>query len=236
MLVVQIMKDVFKTFYGGLFKAIILNLIWFLLVSPIVFLFVNGIYLEFFIPFMLPVLILGPIILTGLNLLNKIYQNENFSLKGIFIIIKNSFFPGLLAMIYTLVVYVILIIDIWFFYGRSDGNLVFLVLTALFVYLTVFFSITQLYVWGLLVHGNELTLWTRIKRSFFLAVDNILQSFFLLAIVTAITGGFLYLTPIFPALYFSITGLTIIIGTDKLLNSYKEDDYDKLMSNGKLSD
>ncbi|GEM_PF-564582 len=236
MLVVQIIKDVFKTFYGGLFKAIILNLIWFILISPIVFLFVNGIYLDFFIPFMLPVLILGPIILTGLNLLNKIYQNEDFSLKEIFSTIKTSFLPGLLAIIYTLAVYIILIIDIWFFYGRSDGNLLFLVLTALFVYLTVFFSITQLYFWGLLVHGRELTLWTKIKRSIFLSVDNILQSFLWLAIVTAITGGFLYLTPIFPALYFSITGLTIIIGTDKFLNTYKEEDYKRLMSNGKLSD
>lgn len=236
MLVVQIMKEVFKTFYGGLFKAIILNLIWFLLISPIVFLFVNGIYLDFFIPFMLPVLILGPIILTGLNLLNKIYHNEDFSLKGIFNTIKNSLFSGFLAIVYTIAVYLILIIDIWFFYGRSEGNLLFLVLTALFVYLTVFFSITQLYFWGLLVHGKELTLWTKIKRSFFLAVDNILQSFLWLAIITAITGGFLYLTPIFPALYFSIAGLTIIIGTDKFLNTYKEDDYEKLMSNGKLSD
>lgn len=236
MLVVQIMKKVFKTFYGGLFKAIILNLIWFLLISPIVFLFVNGIYLDFFIPFMLPVLILGPIILTGLNLLNKIYQNEDFSLKGIFNTVKSSFFPGLLAIVYGIAVYLILIIDIWFFYGRSEGNLLFLVLTALFVYLTVFFSITQLYFWGLLVHGKKLTLWTKIKRSFFLAVDNILQSFLWLAIVMAITGGFLYFTPIFPALYFSITGLTIIIGTDKFLNTYKENDYEKLMSNGKLSD
>lgn len=236
MLAIDIMKDVFKTFYGGLFKAIILNLIWFLLISPIIFLFVNGLYLDFFIPFMLPIFVLGPIILAGLNLLNKIYQNEDFSFKEIISTIKKSFLPGIMAIIYSLVVYFILLIDIWFFYGRSDGNLLFLGLTALFVYLTIFFSITQLYFWGLLVHGFELKLWTKVKRSFFLAVDNILQSFFWLAIVTAITGGFLYFTPIFPALYFSITGLTIIIGTDKFLNTYNEDEYETIMSDGKLSD
>lgn len=236
MLVVQIMKEVFKTFYGGLFKAIILNLIGFLLISPIVFLFINGIYLDFFIPFMLPAFLLGPIILSGLNLLNKIYRNEDFNFKKILSTIKKSFFPGLLAIIFTIAVYIILLVDIWFFYVRSEGNLIFLALTALFAYLTVFFSITQLFFWGLMVYGREIKLWTKIKRSFFLSVDNILQSFFWLAIIILITGIFLYFTPIFPALYFSITGFTIIIGTDKFLSTYKEEEYKTLMSDGKLSD
>lgn len=236
MLVVQIMKEVFKTFYGELFKAIILNLICFLLISPIIFLFVNGIYLDFFLPFMLPVFLLGPIVLSGLNLLNNLYRNRGFRFKKIFSIIKKSFLPGLLAIIYTFIIYIILLVDIWFFYVRSDGNLVFLALAALFAYLTVFFSITQLYFWGLMVYANEIKFWTRIKRSFFLAFDNILQSFFWLAIVLVITGLFIYFTPIFPALYFSITGFTIIIGTEKFLNTYKEDEYNILMSNGKLND
>jgi len=236
LLVVQIMKEVFKTFYSGLFKAIILNLVCFLLISPIIFLFVNGIYLDFFVPFMLPVFLLGPIILSGLNLLNKIYRKEDFKLKKILSIIKESFLPGLLAIIYTIIIYIILLVDVWFFYVRSDGNLVFLALAALFAYLTVFFSITQLYFWGLMVYGNEIKFWTRIKRSFFLAFDNILQSFFWLAIILVITGLFIYFTPIFPALYFSITGFTIIIGTDKFLNTYKDEEYNILMSNGKLND
>ncbi|MFW5873471.1 MAG: hypothetical protein ACOCVD_02190 [Bacillota bacterium] len=236
MLVVQIMKEVFKTFYKGLFKSIILNLIGFLFVSPIVFLFVNGIYLEFFIPFMLPIFLIGPIILTGLNLLNNIYRNKDFNLKKVLSVIKNSFLPGLLAISYTLIVYIILLVDIWFFYGRSGGSIIFLALTALFVYLTVFFSITQLYFWGLMVDSFKIKFWTRIKRSFFLAVDNILQSFLWLTIIMAITGIFLYFTPIFPALYFSITGFTIVIGTDKFLNTYNEQDYKTLMNDGKLSE
>ncbi|MGM0420202.1 MAG: hypothetical protein ACQEQG_04330 [Bacillota bacterium] len=235
MLILTILKEVFKTYYKGLFKVIIINLLWFLLISPIFFFALNGIYLNLYIPFLLPILFLGPLMLIGFNLLFEIYQGESFTWKGFWNIIKGTFLPGLGAIFYSVFIYIVLFVDIYYFYTRADGGFLFLALAALFLYLLIFFSITQLYFWGLMVLGDKLTFWNKIKRSFFLATDNLLQAFLWLAFIILITGVFLYITPLFPAVYFSLFGLTIIVGTKTFLDTYNQEDYDLLMSNRALS-
>lgn len=223
MAVFNIIKSSFIQFYDHLFKLIFINLIWFLLMIAVLFVGYTGVINQWYLPLIVPLLFTGPFFLSGLHITDKLILSEDTVIKDFFNGIINYFKRGLFAFIFTSVIYLICVIDLIFFVQKGRENVIFLIIGILFIYLILFFSMMQIYFWGLLTIQEEERLMVIIKRSFLLTMDNIIFIFLLLlfliilTVVLTITGVGL------PLLSLVIIGLLICNGTRSTLKKYREE-------------
>ncbi|MFW6035159.1 MAG: DUF624 domain-containing protein [Halothermotrichaceae bacterium] len=219
MILLNVIKDTFVQLYEYLFRIVFLSLIMFILIIPLLLSYpVSWITLAA-IPYIL--IISGPVLLSAIKMIWGLQNRESFSFKKFFRGIKRYFKRGVLAFLFTTVIYVVLVFDLWYFFSKSGGNIIFLIIALLMFYVFVFFSLMQLYFWPLLVMQEEESLRTIIKRSFLLTFDNIIFAiglgiFFILYTVLAT----ILVLPI-PALYFGSIVLLVLNGTSYTLKKYE---------------
>jgi len=218
----KLIKQVFGCFYDNLFFLIFFNILWFILVFPLLFLSFQGVVMGFLL-LLLSLIPVGPLFLSGLKVLDQLAAGEKARFRDLFLNLKGSFLPGLTGFIYSLAVYLILIVDIYFFYNRIEQSYLMIPLAVIIFYLIIFFSMSQLYFWGLNVRETEKSLWQRIKKSLLLVLDNMLASFLWLMFVISFTALLLVILPGIPILFFGLIGLTIMIGNRMIMEQYKEE-------------
>lgn len=220
--VIKVIKETFIQFYEYLFKFIVLDLVWFLVISS-----------PFFLAMLLPnpglqivllaitILLFGPSFLSGLHNVRGVINKDDVSIKDFFKGIKTYFKRGLLAFLLMGGIYFLLFIDMYFFVSRTS-NIVMQFISIFFFYLVILFSIVQIYFWGLLVIQGDIGIFTILKRSALITLDNALYSFllflflFLLALIITVLGVGL------PLLFLGLIGISIIIGTRNVLDKYQE--------------
>lgn len=162
----SILKSTFKAFYEDLFKFVLLSTAWFassfLLLSFVFIAFNSGCYIFL----LLPVLFLGPIFLTSLAGTNQIMEEGRVSFKFLFSYFKNNFWRSFSAFFFSILLYVIFIIDLRFFLLKGQNNIWLLAFAFLFAYLLIYFSIYQIYFWGLLIIQADKPLKKNIEKCF----------------------------------------------------------------------
>lgn len=209
----KIIKETFVEFYEYLFKMILLSLGWFILV---VFPLMSVFSIEFLwgkiVLAVFSLLISGPVILAGLEFVDRLLSRDDPGIKDFFIGIRNYLKRGILAFFFTGIIYLILFFDIRYFTSNSE-NWLMLVIAIFMVYVTTFFSMMMIYFWGLLVKLKEEKFWQIFKYSFFLTMGNILVTGLLLLFIVIFTVIMFIFMIAAPAIYFSIVALIIIKGT-----------------------
>mgnify|MGYP006287685597 CR=1 FL=1 len=190
----QVLKDSTSQTYDKLFKFAILNLIWFMLSTLVVFIGYSGLIIKFYYLLIVPIIFLGPFFMGGLmSGINYIKFND-FSIKQYFIYIKDNFKRGLLGFLFTFFIYLLLIADLVFFLQKGTDSLFMLVLAVLVLYILIFFSMMQCYYWGFLALDKEKKIRYVIKNSFLVTIDNVVFSFlwfiivFLISAILIVTG------------------------------------------------
>ncbi len=218
--VVGIIKKSLVDFYEYLFKIVFVNLICFtILILPFIFLYIFEDFWLLFVLLIISYLLAGPLFLSGLNLLKAIIDREDPPVKVLFSGIKVFFKRGLQGWLFSSLIYLILLVDIYFFLQRS-GNLLMFIIAVLFFYLLIFFSMSQLYFWGLLMLNPQQKLWIVFKKSLLLTLDNLLISFLILVIVLVLTV-ILFVTGVgLPIAFLGIISLVIINLTRAIMDKY----------------
>ncbi len=219
LLAIKVLKDSFIKYYDELFKYVMLNIIWFsLFMVPFLLVYLNEVFII--IGVLSLIVFAGPIILSGMNYIYKTFDREETTIKGFFRGIKDNFKRGILSFLFSVVIYAIFILDIIFFLQNSQ-NYIMMIIAILFLYLFIFFSMMQIYYWGLLTIQPETGLWQIVKRSFLLVLDNILPTiliFISLVILFVLNIVLAFLTPFF---LFTLISLIIIIMTRNILEKYE---------------
>jgi len=183
----QVLKDSTSQTYDKLFKFAILNIIWFLLSTLVLFIGYSGLIIKFYYLLIVPIIFLGPFFMGGLmSGINYIKFND-FSIKNYFIYIKENFKRGLLGFLFTFFIYALLTADLIFFLQKGTNSLFMLILAVLVLYILIFFSMMQCYYWGFLALDKQKKIRHVIKNSFLVTIDNVVFSFLWFLIVLIIT-------------------------------------------------
>lgn len=221
LLAIKVIKESFINLYDQVFKYIMISLscmILFTLPSLLVY-FGNSIYILI-IGIIYLLVFAGPIILSGMNYIYKTIEREYLTIKDFFLGIKTNFKRGIISFLFPAAVYFILIMDIIFFSQRSENYLM-LLISIFFFYLFIFFSIMQIYYWGLLTLEKDEDLRIIIKRSFLLTIDNIFPSlliFIMLIIILVLNVVLAFIAPLF---LFSLVSIIVILMTSNILKKYE---------------
>lgn len=188
----QVIKQSFRDFYKHLFQQAAVSLVWFMTVAPLVYIAIGGIAIGQPV-IALPVLIVtGPLTIASFYLTNRWMKFEESVLKDWWTGLTRYFFRGMLAFWLSLLIFVIIVVDLFFF--LNFGNRVLQLLAGIWIYLGIFFLISQFYFWSLLVE-RDLGILVTLKDSFLLTLDNLLYSlgifgvFALLTTVGIVTAG-----------------------------------------------
>lgn len=218
-----VIKRSFKQFYEHLFLLVLVNIIWFVLVSLSIFVGYAGLVANWIFPMLIPLILMGPLCLSGLNFSWKAYKTRGVNFKYIFTGIKKYFKRGLLAFLFSIIVYLILMVDFYFFFQRGTDSLLMVIISVIFMYLIIFFSMFQLFFWGLLTIQQGENIKKIIKRSFLLVLHN--PGFSILwLLVIIIIGVLLTLTGVGMAVAFmSVMALMILNGVELILEQYGEE-------------
>jgi uncharacterized membrane protein YesL len=215
-----VLKFTFKKYYEHLFKLVFVGLSWFILTSILLFggffALSTGAY-----PFLiLPIVLIGPLLLTGLEAVHLVINQESAGFKKLISYFNSKFWRGFLVFLVTALIYLIFIVDLRFFLVRGQENTWLLAFAFLFAYLVIYFSIYQAYLWGLLIVQSEQSIKNILKNALVISLDNLLFSLlWLLALV--ILAGLLIVTGIgLPLAFMGILGILLIKGCQEMLAKY----------------
>ncbi|RQD79074.1 MAG: hypothetical protein D5S01_00490 [Halanaerobium sp. MSAO_Bac5] len=215
-----VLKYSFKKFYENLFKLFILGISWFILTALFLFMIFFAVSTGYYLLLPIPLLLLGPLFLTALHGVNQLLEQREFSLKELASFLKKNFWRGVLACIFSIIIYLILFFDLRFFLLQGQQNTWLLAFAFLFGYLLIYFSIYEAYLWGLLVIQPEKSLKDIFKNAVVLSLDNIVFSLvwflalFLLSFFLFIIGFGL------PTAFIGIIGSMILKGNKEMLAKY----------------
>lgn len=216
----SVLKFTFKKYYEHLFKLVFVGLSWFILTSILLFggffALSTGAY-----PFLiLPIVLIGPLLLTGLEAVHLVINQESAGFKKLISYFNSKFWRGFLVFLVTALIYLIFIVDLRFFLVRGQENTWLLAFAFLFAYLVIYFSIYQAYLWGLLIVQSEQSIKNILKNALVISLDNLLFSLlWLLALV--ILAGLLIVTGIgLPLAFMGILGILLIKGCQEMLAKY----------------
>ncbi|MFP4015555.1 MAG: hypothetical protein ACLFUI_00860 [Halanaerobiales bacterium] len=220
MIALNIIKKVFVRFYDNLFKMAILNLIWFsLLILPFLLSLVMRNPYIIMIGTLYLVIIAGPVTLSAMSFIDNTLDHGYSKFKDFFNGIKENFKRGLLAFLFSFTVYLILVVDIVFFL-QGSASIFLQILTIFFFYIFIVFTIMQVYYWGLLTIQKDVGLWTIIKRSLILVMDNIVPSILIFLFLLIIVILHIVVPFLIPLFLLALISLTSIIMTRKILEKY----------------
>lgn len=221
MSILAVFKKSFLQFYENLFKLVFFNIVWFIIVT--IPFFIGYIFLRsgWALPLILPLTLTGPVFMAGLQLINRLVLREEALIRDFFKDILKFFKKGFLSFIFSAVIYFIILMDILFFLERGKDSIFMLIISVIFLYLFIFFSMMQLFFWGLTTIRADLGMIKVIKQSFLLTLDNALFAF-IYFICFVIIVVILFITGIgLPLLLLGLVGLFIINGTRYILKKYE---------------
>ena len=216
----SILKSTFKDFYEDLFKLVLLSTAWFIGSFILLFFILIAFNSGWYIFLLVPVLFLGPIFLTSLYGADQIMKEGKVAFKSLFSYLKNNFWRAFSAFLFSLVLYIIFIIDLRFFLIKGQENIWLLAFAFLFAYLLIYFSICQIYFWGLLIIQSDRSLKKIIKTAFILSLDNIIYSLILFLAIFLLTVILTVIGIGIPAGFIGIIGILMIKGTEEIIAKY----------------
>jgi uncharacterized membrane protein YesL len=215
-----VLKFTFKKYYEHLFKLVFVGLSWFILTSILLFVGFFALSTGAYPFLILPIVLIGPLLLTGLEAVHLVINQESAGFKKLISYFKSKFWRGFLVFLVTALIYLIFIVDLRFFLVRGQENTWLLAFAFLFAYLVIYFSIYQAYLWGLLIVQSEQSIKNILKNALVISLDNLLFSLlWLLALV--ILAGLLIVTGIgLPLAFMGILGILLIKGCQEMLAKY----------------
>ncbi|MCK4258598.1 MAG: DUF624 domain-containing protein [Halanaerobiales bacterium] len=169
----KIIKKSGKDFYNHLFLLGMVSFIWFFLVIPLMYVGIGGIVFKMPIGVIMNLIFVGPLTIAAFDLTNKLIKSEEIGIKDFFRSFAKNFKKGLLAYWISLVILLLLIVDFMFF--MNIGNKFLFYLSGIWIYLGIFFMMSQFYFWSLLVEMED-GIFKILKRSFILTLDNLFYS------------------------------------------------------------
>ena len=188
----QILKKSCKDFYDHLFFLAAISLLWFFLVGPLLYMGIAGLFLKQVIPIFLNLLLVGPLTLAVFVVTYRLIIHQEVQLRDLFRAFFAKFWRGMVAYWLSLTVFVILVVDLLFFINFDNKILFYL--SGIWIYLLIFFLISQFYFWSLLAQLDD-SLWQLFKMSLLITLDNLLfslgifLSFLLLLALGVVTAG-----------------------------------------------
>ncbi|ACL70355.1 DUF624 domain-containing protein [Halothermothrix orenii] len=219
-MLLQTLKISFKKFYEHLFKLVIVGIIWFFITSILIFTGYSGFISGWVLMPIISLILIGPFQLSALQVVNNLVKREEVGVKSFFTGFIRYFKRGLFGFLLSLVIYLVLAVDLFFFLNRSQGSNLYLIISVFWLYLILFFSMIQFYFWGLLtIQGDEKIL-TLLKRSFLLALDNAFFAFLMVVIIILLLALFFVTGVALPLLTLGVIGMIIINGTKLTLEKY----------------
>ncbi|MFW5976831.1 MAG: hypothetical protein ACOCQS_02680 [Bacillota bacterium] len=222
----NITKKSFSQFYNNLILFIIINLAWFILILILNFIGFYGVYNKIFITIIFFLLPLGPLLVTGLYIVNEIKESREIGWRKIVDFTKGNFKKGIYSFLIMVLLYSVLIIDIYYFFNKfivmdpGIWSYLLMILNFIIIYILVFFSLMQLYFWGLMIYQNKEGIIILFKKAFLLTMDNLLFSFLWLLLV--LISLIIFVFTGFGLLFFFPTFISLIIlnGTELILGRY----------------
>jgi len=199
---------------------VLLSLCWFFPVFLLAAAALTGISAGWIPPSVLAFLLVGPYTLSFLNEVKELSEKGIFSIKNILIYFRKNFWRGLLAFLTAAAGYAVLIIDLLFFFRRGSCNLLYMALSFLILYITIYFTIYQAYVWGLLIIQPDKKMRTVLKNALIISIDNIFFSLLFFAVLIFITLILFLLGVGIPSVFMGFVGLIIINVSSRMLNQY----------------
>lgn len=187
----QIIKKSCKDFYNHLFLLVGVSLIWFFTVGPLFYVGAGGIFLKQPLLVVMGLIFVGPLTIAGFYLTNQLIRFREARLKEFFDGFVRFFLRGMLAYWFNLVILLILVVDLYVFLNMQNWMAY---LSGIWIYLILFFLMSQIYFWSLLVETEE-GIFKSYKRAVLLTLDNLIYSlaiffmFLLLFIVGIVTVG-----------------------------------------------
>lgn len=222
MTAINIIKESFKNFYEYLFQFVIINLISFaIILLPFSLLAISNTYFMLLISLFCFAIIAGPLILSGMEYVNNSLNREEASIKNFFIGIKDNFKKGVSAFLFIIAGYFVILVDIYFFLQYSE-NFLMMVISIMFFYFLILFSMFQLYFWPSMVIEKDLSFLQTIKRSFLLIVDNFVQTGIIFIFVLIILFLNLILPFLMPFFIFTFLSLVLVLLSRTILEKYIE--------------
>jgi len=218
---INIIKEIFIKFYEYLFQLVTINLFSFLiLLLSFSLLAISSVYFVLFLSILISLTLAGPVILSGMDYINKILNREDVGIKGFLAGIKVNFLKGVSSFFFMLVTYLVILLDIYFFMQRSD-NFLMMVIGIMFFYILIFFSLFQFYFWPLRV-VKDINFSDAVKQAFLLVMDNFLVTFLIFVFVLLIIILSFMLPFIMPFFFITFLSLTFSLLTRTILENYKE--------------
>ena len=146
----RIIKESFIKLYDGLFKYIFLNIFWFsLLILPFYLEYIISSPIIRYIGMVYLLLLSGPLILSGFQLINNSLNREDNGVKEFLLSIPTNFKRGFGAFLFTVIGFALITFD-FIFFAQSSENLLMMIVRMIFFYLFIVFSMLQIYYWSLL--------------------------------------------------------------------------------------
>lgn len=167
----QLVKKSFFDFYNHLFLMTTVSLIWFFPVAYLLFMAIGGLLTKQLLPMIPGLLLIGPLTIAAFAVCNQALKTGQGNLLDYFRALKKYFVRGLIAYWLHALVLIVLFTDFFFFSGF--GNKIVMYLSGIWLYLVVFFLMSQIYFWSLLVETDK-SMWVCLKHSFLLTLDNLL--------------------------------------------------------------
>ena len=188
----QIFLKSIKDFYENLFLLSGVSLIWFFIVGALLYVGIAGVFLRLPLPIILNLIFVGPLTLGAFHFTREVIQKREIKIRDYFRQFAKQFFRGIFAYWLSLAIMIILGVDLIFF--LNAGSTFWNYLSGVWIYLIIFFMMSQFYFWSLLVQMND-GIFKTFKRSLLLTLDNILFSlgifliFSVLVLIGAATVG-----------------------------------------------
>lgn len=188
----QVVKQSFRDFYKQLFPQAAISLIWFMSVGTMIYIAIGGIATGQPWMALFGFILIGPLTIAAFHLTNRWMKFEEVGIIDFLRGFVRYFFRGMFSFWISLLLLTIIVVDFFFF--MNFGNTIFRLLSGVWIYLAIFFIMSQFYFWSLLVE-RDLGILVTLKDSFLITLDNILYSlgifgmFALLTTAGVLTAG-----------------------------------------------
>lgn len=219
----NIVKTSFAQYYNNFVYFILVNIIWLTLILIITFAGFYGLQINWFFALLIPLLLLGPVFLTGMYVLDEYFNERKIDFKKIWNFIKNNSRRGIIGFLSLTGIYLAVVFDFYYFFQGALGNeigimdLLSMGFGIFLFYILTLMGMMELYFWGFMIFEKNTGLLELARRSLILTLENVLFSLgwlvlILLFLLLIIFSGF-FLPILFPVLI----GLIVLNGSRKMI-------------------
>lgn len=221
MLIIEVLKTSFKRFYQDSFYLVLINLIWSFIMGFLLVLSYGAVQSGLLILLIIPMIFSGPLLLAGFQVADHSFQKKSINIPDFFKFFKSKFRRGVKAFVFSGLVYVVFLIDLYILPEMLEAdNILLEMLFVVVLFLFFVFSIMQLYFWPLLVIFEERSIYELVKQSFALCFAKVFFSIIWLAIFVFVFGFLVYIRVGIPPFFITLPALYLISGTRLVLGEY----------------